>query len=75
MVTSLTIDGVANTTGDIDTDAVYLRNNGTPVAGNIPEYNADTQQLQDSGKAVGDMADTTANNTSPPRITSRAHFK
>lgn len=57
-VTSLTIDGVANTTGDIDTDAVYLRNNGTPVAGNIPEYNADTQQLQDSGKAIGDMAET-----------------
>lgn len=49
VVTSLTIDGVANTTGDIDTDAVYLRNSGTPTAGNLPVWNADTQQLDDSG--------------------------
>ena len=49
VVTSLTIGGTSGVVGDINTDATYLRNSGSPTAGNLAKYNANTQKLEDSG--------------------------
>jgi hypothetical protein len=61
VVTSLTIAGTAGTTGAIDTDAVYLRNTGTPVVGELLEYNTDTQQVEASGATASQISTNTTN--------------
>lgn len=60
VVTSLTIGGASGVTGAIDTDSTYLRNSGTPTTGNIPKWNADTQQLEDSGKSADNLITTSS---------------